>query len=86
MRYILSKRFEKNFANLPKPVKKRVLVVLQKFVDDPLDTSLRSHRLSGKWNNHFSIDVTGDIRAVYVYVLKDVVHFVAVGSHSELYG
>lgn len=86
MQYVLAKRFEKDFAKLSKPVKKKVLIVLQKFVDDPLDPSLRNHRLSGKWNNHFSINVTGDVRAVYVYIKDDVVHFVAVGSHSELYG
>jgi addiction module RelE/StbE family toxin len=86
MRYVLSKRFEKDFAKLPKSVKKKVLLVLQKFVEDPLDPSLRNHCLSGKWNNHFSINVTGDVRAVYVYIKNDVVHFVAVGSHSELYG
>lgn len=86
MQYILSKQFEKNFSKLPKPVKKKVLTVLQKFIDDPLNPDLRSHRLSGKWNDHFSIDVTGDVRAVYVYIKDDIVHFVAVGTHSELYG
>jgi len=86
MQYILSKRFEKDFTKLPKPVKKKVLLVLQKFVDDPLYPSLHNHPLSGKWNNHYSINVTGDIRAVYVFIKDDVVHFVAVGSHSELYG
>ena len=86
MQYILSKRFEKDFAKLPKPIKKKVIIVLQKFVDNPQDESLRSHSLSGKWSKYFSINVTGDLRAVYVYIEKDVVHFVAVGSHSELYG
>jgi len=86
MQYILSKRFEKEFSKLPKPIKKKVIVVLQKFVDDPTDSELRNHRLSGKWKNHFSINVTGDVRAVYVYIKDDVVHFVAVGTHSELYG
>ena len=86
MQYILSKRFEKDFTKLPKPVKKKVLVVLQKFVADPLDPSLKNHRLSGKWNNHFSLNVTGDMRAIYMYIKNDVVYFVAVGSHSELYG
>jgi addiction module RelE/StbE family toxin len=86
MQYILSKRFEKDFIKLPKPVKKKVLVVLQKFVDDPFDPSLRNHPLSGKWHNHYSINVTGDVRAVYVSIENDTVHFVAVGSHSELYG
>lgn len=86
MQYILSKRFEKDFTKLSKPIKKKVLIVLQKFVDDPYDTTLRNHRLSGKWNNHYSINITGDVRAVYVFIKDDVVHFVAVGSHSELYG
>lgn len=86
MQYILSKRFEKEFAKLPKPVKKKVLVVLQQFVEDPHDPTLRNHRLSGKWADHFSVNVTGDIRAVYVFIKDDIVHFVAVGSHSELYG
>ena len=86
MQYILSKRFEKECTKLPKPIKNKVLVVLQKFVEDPFDPNLRNHRLSGKWNNHYSIDVGGDIRAVYVYIEDDIVHFVAVGSHSELYG
>ena len=86
MQYILSRRFEKEFAKLPKPVKKKVLVVLQQFVDDPYNPTLRNHRLSGKWADHFSVNVTGDIRAVYVFIKDDIVHFVAVGSHSELYG
>ena len=86
MQYILSKRFEKEFKKLPKLVKKKVLAVLQRFINDPSDPTFRNHRLSGKWNNHFSIDVTGDVRAVYLHIENDIVHFVAVGSHSELYG
>jgi addiction module RelE/StbE family toxin len=86
MQYILSKRFEKDFAKLPKSVKKKVLSVLQKFANDPTDPALRNHPLSGKWNNYYSISVTGDIRAVYVFIKDEVVYFVAVGSHCELYG
>lgn len=86
MQYILSKRFEKEFAKLPKSIKKKVLAVLQNFIDNPTNSALRNHRLSGKWTNHYSINVTGDVRAVYVYIEDSVVHFVAVGSHSELYG
>ena len=86
MQYILSKRFEKHFKKLPKPIKKKVLIVLQQFVEDPNDPELSNHRLSGKWSNHFSLNVTGDVRAVYIFIKDDVVHFVAVGSHSELYG
>lgn len=86
MQYVLSKKFEKDFSKLPKPLRKKVLIVLQKFVDGPYNAELRNHRLSGKWNNHFSINITGDVRAVYVYMKDDIIHFVAIGSHSELYG
>lgn len=86
MQYVLSKRFEKDFVKLSKPIKNKVLLVLQNFIQDPYNQTLRNHRLSGKWSNHYSINVTGDVRAVYVFIKDDVVHFVAVGSHSELYG
>jgi mRNA-degrading endonuclease YafQ of YafQ-DinJ toxin-antitoxin module len=42
--------------------------------------------LSGKWKGHFSINITGDTRAVYFVTEDNVVWFVAIGSHSELYG
>ncbi|MCA9365597.1 type II toxin-antitoxin system mRNA interferase toxin, RelE/StbE family [Candidatus Kaiserbacteria bacterium] len=47
--------------------------------------SLRNHSLSGKWKGHFSINVTGDTRAIYFVIEDDVVRFVAIGSCSELY-
>jgi addiction module RelE/StbE family toxin len=86
MQYILSKRFEKDFAKLPTPIKKKAIVTLEKFVIDPQNPSLHNHGLSGKWKGHFSINVTGDTRAIYFVIEEDMVRFVAIGSHSELYG
>ncbi len=86
MQYILSKQFEKNFAKLPKSTKVKAIVAFQKFIENPNDIVLRNHELTGKLNNHFSINVTGDIRAVYIFVESDLVQFVAIGSHSKLYG
>ncbi len=86
MQYLLSKRFEKDFTKLPAPIKKKVIATLEKFVADPQNPTLRNHGLSGKWKGYFSINVTGDTRAVYFVIEDDMVRFVAVGSHSELYG
>jgi addiction module RelE/StbE family toxin len=86
MQYILSKRFEKDFAKLPAATKKKAITTLEKFIVDPQNPTLRNHGLSGKWKGHFSINVTGDTRAVYFVIEDDVVRFVAIGSHSELYG
>jgi len=86
MEYILSKRFEKDFAKLPKALKKKAISALEKFIENPQNPTLRNHGLSGKWKGHFSINVTGDTRAIYFVIKNDMVIFVAIGSHSELYG
>jgi addiction module RelE/StbE family toxin len=86
MQYILSKRFEKDFIKLPNATKKKAIVTLEKFIVDPQNPTLRNHGLSGKWKGHFSINVTGDTRAIYFVIEDGVVRFVAIGSHSELYG
>ena len=65
MQYILSKRFEKDFAKLPSVTKRRAVLTLEKFIENPQNPTLRNHSLSGKWKGHFSINVTGDTRAVY---------------------
>jgi addiction module RelE/StbE family toxin len=86
MEYIASKRFLKEFTKLPKETKIKTLASLKLFVENPKNPALRKHALTGKWKGHFSIDVTGDIRAVYIRVETRVAYFVAIGSHSELYG
>ncbi len=86
MQYILSKGFEKDFAKLPKRTKVQAIAALTLFVENPENPILRVHPLRGKWFGHFSIDVTGDTRALYFIVEKDMVRFVAIGSHSQLYG
>ncbi len=85
MQYILSKQFEKQFTKLPKRVKTNAVVVFENFVENPDDASLRNHRLIGKWKGYFSINITSDIRAVYIFLNENTVHFIAIGSHSELY-
>ena len=86
MQYILSKQFEKDFKKLPKQTKSKTIITLELFVVDPNHPTLRVHSLKGKWVGHFSIDITGDTRAIYFIVERDLVRFVAVGSHSQLYG
>ena len=86
MQYILSKRFEKDFAKLVPATKKKAIATLEQFTKDPQNPSLRNYGLSGKWKGHFSINVTGDTRAIYFVIEDDMVRFVATPSHSELYG
>ena len=46
---------------------------------------LRQHALKGKYLGTFSIDITGDVRAIFILINKDY-RFLRIGTHSQLYG
>ncbi|MCB9814402.1 type II toxin-antitoxin system mRNA interferase toxin, RelE/StbE family [Candidatus Nomurabacteria bacterium] len=77
---------KKILQNSPQATKKKAIATFEKFVENPQNPTLRNHSLPGKWKGHFSINITGDTRAIYFVIEDDVVRFVAIGSHSELYG
>ncbi len=85
MRYSTSKKFDKQFSKLPESVKEKAITRLRIFIADPFETNLNNHPLSGTFSDCRSINITADIRAVYKTVEEDLVYFVAIGSHSELY-
>ncbi|MBU2524093.1 type II toxin-antitoxin system mRNA interferase toxin, RelE/StbE family [Patescibacteria group bacterium] len=62
---------------------------LSLFQKQPTHPTLRNHKLKGKLKAYCSINITGDIRAVYRIEELDkkesTVKFVRLGSHSELY-
>jgi len=86
MQLLQSKQFKKDFAKLPKNTKIKAIQIFERFINNPHDPILRTHALAGKWRTYNSINITGDIRAVYVMVDDETAHFVAIGSHSKLYG
>ncbi len=85
MQYILSKQFKKDFSKLPQNTKKNALSTIELFAKNPDDPCLRRHHLKGKYVGHFSIDITGDVRAVYFIVKDNVAYFITTGTHSKLY-
>ena len=54
------------------------------FVVNQNHPSLRNHKLHGKYDGYRNIDITGDLRALYL-VEGDIFHFRMLGSHSQLY-
>lgn len=55
------------------------------FLEDPYHLSLRNHELTEEYAGIKSIDVTGDIRALYREVAERII-FIYLGTHEELYG
>jgi len=84
MQYITSKQFDKKFSKFPKKIKDNAIQQFEIFLVDPIDINLNNHKLHGKWSKYRSINITGNIRAIYIQN-GEISRFIDIGSHSELY-
>lgn len=53
--------------------------------EDPMNSLLRLHQLKGEMKDFYSINISGDIRALYEIVGDEVYIYQMIGSHSQLY-
>ncbi len=82
---ILQKDFKKQFSKLNKKIQLEFEDRLRLLLSDQFHPILNSHPLHGEWEKYWSINITGDVRAIYI--TKDFTAiFVAIGTHSQLYG
>jgi addiction module RelE/StbE family toxin len=85
----MSPSYSKLFINQAKKLMPEARKKLQDriciFCENPLSPVLRNHALKGKYKEYRSIDVTGDIRALYLQRGNETI-FDTVGTHSQLYG
>ncbi|PIR46485.1 MAG: hypothetical protein COV07_04070 [Candidatus Vogelbacteria bacterium CG10_big_fil_rev_8_21_14_0_10_45_14] len=78
------RNFKKQFKRLSRNLQDKFGIRLAVFLSEPYSMELNNHLLAGEWRGHRSIDITGDIRAVY-RVENEINLFVAIGSHNQLY-
>jgi addiction module RelE/StbE family toxin len=81
-----TKGFDKQYSKLSEDDKKRYKKRLVVFQTSPYDRQLNNHGLKGKYLGYRSIDVRGDLRALYKVEGNIVIIFAFIGSHSQLYG
>ena len=79
-------RFKKQYKKLPPKLQAQFDERVKQFVIDPTLPQLRIHPLKGKFSGYWSMNVSGDLRALYVLRDDEVVIFALIGTHSELYG
>jgi addiction module RelE/StbE family toxin len=86
MEFRYSARFKKQYKKLPEKVQLRFDDRVTLFSTNPSHPILRNHPLVGNFVGYWSINISGDIRALYRYDGGDVIIFALIGTHSELYG
>lgn len=84
MKIDYGKKFKKQFKQLPAKNQEQFWKRLELFMTEPDHPILRRHPLKGKLSNYHSFNVSGDIRAIFKR-RGEVVLFVAIGTHSQLY-
>jgi mRNA-degrading endonuclease YafQ of YafQ-DinJ toxin-antitoxin module len=85
MKIEYSKKFRKQFSKLDPKVRAQFKERQRLWVADPYHPQLRLHELSGRYAGLYSINITGDIRALYEK--KDDTYYIYgfIGTHSQLY-
>ena len=85
MTIVFHAHFVKSFKKLSKKQKEKFEERLRIFEKDLTHPLLKNHALHGKYSEYRSINITGDIRALYIEVEEEVVLFVEIGTHADLY-
>jgi addiction module RelE/StbE family toxin len=79
------KSFQRQFLDLNARQQRLCERQIGLFEQNPFDRKLNNHPLRGRYVGYRSINVGGDRRAIFRQTGDDVT-FIAVGTHSQLYG
>ncbi|MCA9326597.1 type II toxin-antitoxin system RelE/ParE family toxin [Candidatus Saccharibacteria bacterium] len=79
-------KFKKQYKRLPAKMQRQFDNRLELFLDDPSAPQLRIHPLKGNYAGYWSMNVNGDLRALYVKQGDQIIIFALIGTHSSLYG
>lgn len=81
-----SKKFKKQYSQLSPKIQQKLDDRLRLFSSNKFDPLLNNHALSGKYIGYSSINVSGDLRALYYEKSDRIIIFGFIGTHSQLYG
>lgn len=79
-------KFKKQYKKLPKKFQQQFDEHLRLFVVDPTAPQLRVHPLQGSYRGYWSVNISGDLRALYLKLGEEMIIFALIGTHSQLYG
>lgn len=82
---IFHRSFKKDYKQAPESVQQKFDERLRVFVKHPFDALLNNHPLTGDRKGQWSINITGDYRAIYERSADNETVFTALATHSKLY-
>lgn len=80
-----TRKFAKQYDKADLKIKNAFQSRLKLFREDSFNPLLNNHSLRGEYLGYRSINVTGDLRAIFK-IVGDETTFVIIDSHSNLYG
>lgn len=86
MKIEYTKLFLKQLHKLRSSEQKQFVTRMELWLENPRVETLHLHSLTGKYKGAYSINITGDIRAIFLYFDNETIKFVLIGSHSQIYG
>ena len=79
------KNFDKKYQKLSRSIQEKVDTVLEVFIRDPFDRSLKNHALKGNLKGKRAIHVMGNMRIIFEEYGKYVlVVMLDVGTHNQV--
>ncbi len=85
MDVLFTRKFSKQFRKLPDKSRQQFHKRLKLFLADQNHALLCRHVLRGKYAGYYSIDVSGDLRAIFRYQSQHSVIFSLIGTYSQIY-
>jgi addiction module RelE/StbE family toxin len=82
---IYSKLFTKQVKKIDQKILKQLTKKIEIFSKNEFDPILNNHKLYSPFEQHRSINITGDFRLLYIKISDDTFLFDQIGTHSELY-
>jgi len=85
MKIIFHKTFQKKSKRRSNEECAQLKNKLVTFTTNPLNSILNNHALHGKYLGYRSINITGNLRAVYKMQDENIAFFVDIDNHANLY-
>lgn len=77
--------FKKHYKVIPENIRRQFNARLILFEKERFNSILNNHPLGGDRKGQWSINITGDWRAIYIYKNNITVIFIDIDTHSNLY-